>query len=50
MSADKHWRKVELQSHCVLNANDDDGDDAPSVFASECDLGWGKMLVKIQEE
>lgn len=35
---------MELQSHCVLNANDDDGDDAPSVFASECDLGWGKKL------
>jgi hypothetical protein len=46
MSADSHVTKVTLQWHCVLNASDDDGDD-PCALVVECDLGWGKKLVKV---
>lgn len=40
---DYHVMKEKLLSHCVLNANDDDGDD-PCVLVVECGLGWGEKL------
>lgn len=39
-------KEVELQSRCVLNANDDAGDDERCVLVLECDLGWGEKLRK----